>query len=113
MYFSKTTVVAFIGTLALASATPLVTERQNGVSCQTSSGSPKNKDVTDVINEVKGKGGKCGNSNSEASGEYYPTLATSLPTDEQFFKTRTNTPSRLHNTCDTKLGCHRDLWQSD
>ncbi|KAI3325927.1 hypothetical protein HD806DRAFT_532582 [Xylariaceae sp. AK1471] len=66
MYFSTTTVTLLAG-LSLASATPFLNTRQNGVTCQTSSGSPNTKDVTNTINELKGRGGECANKNGEAS----------------------------------------------
>ncbi|KAI8631825.1 hypothetical protein F5Y19DRAFT_376967 [Xylariaceae sp. FL1651] len=67
MYYPKATLATLFAALALASATPFVGIRQNGVTCQTSSGSPATADVTNTINELKGRGGNCANSNGEAS----------------------------------------------
>ncbi|KAK7744745.1 hypothetical protein SLS62_010047 [Diatrype stigma] len=53
--------------VAMVSAGPLLNDRQNGVTCQTSDGSPETGDVTSVINELKGRGGACPNTNGEAS----------------------------------------------
>ncbi|CAL8579626.1 hypothetical protein XPA_005361 [Xanthoria parietina] len=46
---------------------PNLNTRQNGVTCQTSSGSPDTGDVTDVINQLRGRGGKCPQTNGHAS----------------------------------------------
>ncbi|MCJ1462816.1 hypothetical protein MMC07_001419 [Pseudocyphellaria aurata] len=46
---------------------PALHHRQNGVTCQTSSASPLTGDVTDVINQVRGQGGSCPNTNGAAS----------------------------------------------
>ena len=64
---------AITATLALALFTfsPLTSAallpRQNGISCQTSDGSPTTDDVTAVINQLKGKGGDCTNGNGKGS----------------------------------------------
>ena len=50
---------------------PILDTRQNGVTCQTSSGSPKTGDVTAVINQLNGKGGNCPNTNDKASGKFF------------------------------------------
>ncbi|KAI4273974.1 MAG: hypothetical protein L6R38_006209 [Xanthoria sp. 2 TBL-2021] len=53
---------------ALTSALPpTLHPRQNGVTCQTSDGSPTTEDVTAVINELGGQGGKCPQTNDVAS----------------------------------------------
>lgn len=46
---------------------PNLNTRQNGVTCQTSSGSPDTGDVTDVINQLGGRGEKCPQTNGHAS----------------------------------------------
>lgn len=69
MYFSKATALALVS-LTFASASPLLEMRQNGVTCQTSEASPKNEDVTFVINELKGRGGSCAQTNGAASGKF-------------------------------------------
>ncbi len=71
MYFSKAvTVVALASSFTIAAASPLLEFRQNGVTCQTSDGSPENEDVTFVINELKGRGGSCPQTNGDASGKF-------------------------------------------
>ncbi|KAF2147579.1 uncharacterized protein K452DRAFT_354931 [Aplosporella prunicola CBS 121167] len=40
----------------------------DGVTCETSTGSPDTGSVTDVINQVRGKGGLCLNDNDMGSG---------------------------------------------
>jgi hypothetical protein len=68
MQFTTSTLLA---ALAVAvSAAPSLYIRQNGVSCQTTDGSPYTVDVTNVINEIRGRGDDaiCVNQNGEASG---------------------------------------------
>lgn len=73
MYFTKATVLAFIAAIPLTLSSPILETRQNGVTCQTSSGSPITADVTDVINQLRGQGGSCPQTNGEASGKpFYP-----------------------------------------
>lgn len=73
MYFTKTTVLALVAAIPLALSSPILETRQNGVTCQTSSGSPLTPDVTDVINQLRGQGGNCPQTNGEASGKPSPT----------------------------------------
>ncbi|KAL9070133.1 MAG: hypothetical protein Q9161_005085 [Pseudevernia consocians] len=67
MFFSKATALAVIAALPIVLATPILDTRQNGVTCQTSSGSPLTDDVTAVINELNGRGGSCPQTNDKAS----------------------------------------------
>ncbi|KAI0183160.1 hypothetical protein EV127DRAFT_414427 [Xylaria flabelliformis] len=67
MYFTKATTVVLLSALSLATAMPALDSRQNGVTCQTSDGSPKTGKVTNAINELKGRGGDCPNTNGSAS----------------------------------------------
>ena len=69
MHFSKATAIAITTILSKTLASPILDERQNGVTCQTSGGSPLTGDVTAVINQLNGKGGDCTNSNEKASGK--------------------------------------------
>lgn len=69
MFMPKATLVALVSSLALISASPLLGTRQNGVTCQTSDGSPETGDITYVINELNGRGGNCYQSNDVASSE--------------------------------------------
>lgn len=73
MHFSTFTATAPVSFMAmLAHANPVLLERQNGVICQTSSGSPTTGDVTDVINQVRGKGENgeiCSQDNGAGSGK--------------------------------------------
>ena len=69
MYSTKATVLALIAAVPLALSSPILETRQNGVTCQTSSGSPLTTDVTDVINQLRGQGGNCPQTNGEASGK--------------------------------------------
>ncbi|KAI1746442.1 hypothetical protein F4782DRAFT_544252 [Xylaria castorea] len=56
MYFTKATAVVLLSALSLATAMPALDSRQNGVTCQTSDGSPE-----------KRQGGDCPNTNGQAS----------------------------------------------
>ncbi|KAI0388161.1 hypothetical protein F5Y04DRAFT_287024 [Hypomontagnella monticulosa] len=69
MYFSKAAIATLLTALTLASASPMLEDRQSGATCQTSDGSPDTGDVTDVINELKGRdpSEKCPNTNGQAS----------------------------------------------
>ena len=69
MYFTKATVIALFTAIPLGLSSPILETRQNGVTCQTSSGSPLTTDVTDVINQLRGQGGNCPQTNGEASGK--------------------------------------------
>ena len=71
MYFSKSIATAVVAALPVILGSPILDTRQNGVTCQTSSGSPKTGDVTDVINQLKGQGGDCSNTNGEGSGTIF------------------------------------------
>lgn len=69
MHFSKATVVGIATILPITLASPILEGRQNGVTCQTSSGSPLTGDVTSAINQLNGQGGDCSNTNDKASGK--------------------------------------------
>ena len=69
MHFSKATAIAITTLLSKTLASPILDARQNGVTCQTSIGSPFTGDVTAVINQLKGQGGDCTNTNDQASGK--------------------------------------------
>ena len=71
MYFSKTTILVLVAALPTVFGSPILEDRQNGVTCQTSSGSPKTRDVTAVINQLKGQGGKCPQTNGKGSGKSF------------------------------------------
>jgi hypothetical protein len=65
-----TTSALFAALAAAVSAAPALHVRQNGVTCQTTDGSPYTSDVTSVINEIRGRGDDaiCDNQNDVASG---------------------------------------------
>lgn len=69
MLISKPTVVVLLSRLSLSLASAILQDRQNGVTCQTSDGSPTTADVTSVINQVRGQGGDCKNTNGAGSGK--------------------------------------------
>ena len=69
MYASTVPVIALFASTALVSAVPALHIRQSGVTCQTSSASPHLADITLAINQIKGRGGLCRQSNPYASGE--------------------------------------------
>ena len=69
MYFFAATTLTLAATLPLVFGSPILDARQNGVTCQTSDGSPVTGDVTDVINQLRGLGGHCPQTNGEASGK--------------------------------------------
>ena len=83
MYFTKATVLALIAAIPLALSSPILESRQNGVTCQTSSGSPLTDDVTDVINQLRGQGGSCPQTNGEASGKSSHFISLNLPFTEK------------------------------
>jgi hypothetical protein len=65
------TTSALLAALAVTvSAAPSLLVRQNGVTFQTTDGSPKTVDVTNGINEIDGRGADaiCDNPNGSASG---------------------------------------------
>ncbi|KAL6716085.1 hypothetical protein ACLMJK_005651 [Lecanora helva] len=67
MYTTKaTTLLSLFAAITTINAGVLI-PRQNGVTCQTSSGSPDTGDVTDVINQIRGQGGLCPQTNGHAS----------------------------------------------
>jgi hypothetical protein len=66
MYFSKISAFA-LTSLSVAWASPTLNARQNGVTCQTSDGSPETGDVTFVINEIRDRGDNCRQTNGAAS----------------------------------------------
>ena len=84
MYFTKATALALFAALPLALTSPILETRQNGVTCQTSSGSPITADVTDVINQLRGQGGNCPQTNGEASGKtsFHPRSISPLFTEK-------------------------------
>ncbi|KKY23412.1 hypothetical protein UCDDS831_g03143 [Diplodia seriata] len=61
--FSAKSIIA----LFLAAAFPSAILAQEGVTCQTTAGSPKTESVTDVINQLRGHGGTCEQTNCAAS----------------------------------------------
>lgn len=75
MQFTTSIVLAILA--AAASAAPSLELRQNGITCQTSAGSPKTVDVTTVINDIESRvkddpNAVCDNTNSgsaDGSGE--------------------------------------------
>jgi hypothetical protein len=69
--FTPTLIAILAASLPAIFAAPVLEARQNGVSCQTSSGSPYTGDVTDVINELNGKGADalCRQTNDVASSK--------------------------------------------
>lgn len=69
MYFFKATALAVLAASQVVLGSPILETRQNGVTCQTSSGSPLTGDVTAVINELRGRGGSCAQKNDKASGK--------------------------------------------
>lgn len=68
MYLSRPTITALVAALPAAIGFPTLSPRQNGVTCQTSDASPVTGDITDVINQLRGGGGSCPQTNGEASG---------------------------------------------
>ena len=81
MYFSKVTVLAVLAASPLVLGSPIIQTRQNGVTCQTSSGSPLTDDVTAVINQLKGRGGNCDQTNDKGSGKSW--IPSILPTTKR------------------------------
>lgn len=74
MYFSKTSILAVAALfLPAAIGTPIsLKPRQNGVTCQTSGGSPLTRDVTNAINELKGRGDvKCRQTHTPPAGKSF------------------------------------------
>ena len=64
MRFTSAIATAVIAALPVVHGSPILDTRQDGVTCQTSSGSPKTEDVTAVINQLKGQGGNFPNTRS-------------------------------------------------
>lgn len=80
MRFSSAIATAVSAALPVVHRSPILDTRQNGVTCQNSRGSPKTEDVAAVINQLKGQGGSCPNTNGKASGNYSkPLPLPSLP----------------------------------
>ena len=69
MHLSKAIAVGIAIILPITLASPILEGRQNGVTCQTSSGSPLTGDVTAIINQLNEQGGDCNNENSEVSNK--------------------------------------------
>lgn len=69
MYFTKAIALALVAAFPVVLGSPILEIRQNGATCQTSGGSPFTADVTSVINQIRGQGGSCPQTNGEASGE--------------------------------------------
>ena len=69
MYLNHITILALASLLPALTAQSPVLARQQGTYCQTSTGSPKTEDITNVINELKGYPADqlCPQTNGEAS----------------------------------------------
>ena len=69
MHFSRATILAFASLLPTLTMQSPVLPRQDGAYCQTSAGSPKTGDVTDVVNQLNGydPGALCPQTNDKAS----------------------------------------------
>ena len=69
MHFSTASVLALATLLPTLTLSAAVLPRQRGATCQTSTGSPKTEDITNVINELKGRdaGALCRQTNGEGS----------------------------------------------
>lgn len=104
MYFT-TTALFLTAAVPLALSSPILEARQNGVTCQTSSGSPTTGDVTDVINQIRGQGGMCPQKNDEASGKP-PTPNTYC---RQKKSAKTIAINRLHYARKPQRGRHLRL----
>lgn len=72
MHSIKAITLISAASFSIVFASPTLLTRQNGVTCQTSSGSPVTGDVTLVINEVRGLGGSCPQTNGSGSGKTLP-----------------------------------------
>ena len=106
MYFSKITTFAIVAAFPAAFAFPIFEARQDGTTCQTSSGSPLTGDVTAVINQLKGEVGiLCAQTNGEASGK-------SLDFPIRTNIARQTDSSRLHHSCLVRNGVNCNLWRS-
>lgn len=92
MYFSKATALAIIAAIPTVLGTPILDTRQNGVTCQTSSGSPLTDDVTAVINDLNGRSGNCPQTNDKASGESFSSLSRNQSRVKKVLN-----PFRLHD----------------
>lgn len=71
MHHVKAITIAAACFASSAIAAPRLEARQNGQTCQTSDASPYTEDVTAAINEVRGGGGSCPNTNPNASSESF------------------------------------------
>lgn len=69
MYTKQAAIFALAALAPLIGARAGVSRRQDGVTCQTSTGSPTLLDITNVINELKGRGpdAVCSQTNGKAS----------------------------------------------
>lgn len=77
MYFFKSTALAVLAASPVVLGSPILETRQNGVTCQTSSGSPLTGDVTAVLNQLNGQGGSCAQTNGRGSGKSW--ISSILP----------------------------------
>lgn len=67
MYSS--TLLTLLAALPLAFTSPTnLNPRQNGLTCQTTTGSPITLDVGLAVHELRDRGGRCRQSNGEGSG---------------------------------------------
>lgn len=85
MFISKPIVVVLLSGLNLSLASAILHDRQNGVTCQTSDASPTTADVTSVINQVRGKGGDCKNTNGAGSGKSLRIMDDRRSLDDHFY----------------------------
>lgn len=69
MHSIKAISLIFVASVSVSFASPTLLTRQNGVTCQTSTASPVTGDVTLVINEIRGRGGSCPQTNGKGSGK--------------------------------------------
>ena len=93
MHVFKATALAVLAASPVVLGSPILDNRQNGVTCQTSSGSPLTGYVTDVINQLSGRGGICAQTNHEGSGKSW--VSSTLPKT----KRNANSLSRLQHSC--------------
>lgn len=102
MYFTTTTFLTLIASIPMILGSPILETRQSGTICQTSNGSPETKDVTDVINQLRGQGGLCPQINPGNSGRSPPSLSP-LPPKEIPEETHYPIPPFLPDTANTSL----------
>ena len=112
MYFTKATVLALVAATSAALSSPILETRQNGVTCQTSSGSPTTDDVTDVINQLRGQGGNCPQTNGEASGKPSHFISLSPHHRENQEMLKKVSWYRLYYASQPQQRCHLRLWRS-